>query len=505
MIEQLITLDQDRYPNLEIREGLILSPYNLSRLLRRLLLVMVLFSLLPVYGTILQPVWGNKPVLGYFVNTENLSYYLKTEAGLNESQFLIVQKVAQQEIESLEALHQESMKIIQNQSLSFVQKKAAIQNMQYNLEVDQIIDASQVQIKLQLDAQAYTHMVDWINHRWQIEQKLHGIASQPKVGSRTYEIFATRYDSGGSYYVALPDQCLKLTNGGSHSCEDDGYKVGREYSVYMYYKKSVAARVGEAGPWNIDDNYWATYNDPTPRRMFADLPLGMPEAQAAYFDGYNGGVDQYGRKVTAPFGIDLSFDVANDLGLPSKKNDWIQVSYLWTEDWGASPLTSGGNTNQSATQIQLKPVEVVTPQVDGSVIHVVKAGQTLWDIAVQYKVTLQDIYQLNRLSEEDVIIPGDEILVKKIQVQNTHPPSPSKTLESIPTELTSSKTSFVTRGASAASLQSSPLVSTPFSLDHKDVDASPSFFNASLFLIIGLLVILGLILLLLGGWINKKS
>ena len=67
--------------------------------------------------------------------------------------------------------------------------------------------------------------------------------------------------------------------------------------------------------------------------MFADLPAGMPEAQAAFFDGYNGGVDQYGREVIAPFGIDLGRQVSIDIGLEPGNNDWINITFAWTEGW----------------------------------------------------------------------------------------------------------------------------------------------------------------------------
>ena len=60
-------------------------------------------------------------------------------------------------------------------------------------------------------------------------------------------LFATYYDSGGAYYVALPDKCVKLTNGGSSICENHGYKVGVAYDVIVRYKKSVGARVGGDG------------------------------------------------------------------------------------------------------------------------------------------------------------------------------------------------------------------------------------------------------------------
>ena len=44
----------------------------------------------------------------------------------------------------------------------------------------------------------------------------------------------------------------------------------------------------------------------------------MPEAQAAYQNGYNGGKDQYGRTVLNPGGCDLSIQVAADIGLTGK-------------------------------------------------------------------------------------------------------------------------------------------------------------------------------------------
>ena len=127
--------------------------------------------------------------------------------------------------------------------------------------------------------------------------------------------------------------CLKFSNAGNRLCADDGYQINQGYFVYLSYEGETAAEVWESGPWNVDDNYWSTGRDPQPRRMFADLPAGMPEAQAAFFDGYNGGVDQYGRMVTAPFGIDLGRQVSIDIGLEPGNNDWINITFAWTEGW----------------------------------------------------------------------------------------------------------------------------------------------------------------------------
>ena len=64
----------------------------------------------------------------------------------------------------------------------------------------------------------------WAENRWQKEQILHG-SVQRGNGPRTYKIYATRYDAGDRYSVALPDKCLKFTNGGLHVCDDKGYST----------------------------------------------------------------------------------------------------------------------------------------------------------------------------------------------------------------------------------------------------------------------------------------
>ena len=65
--------------------------------------------------------------------------------------------------------------------------------------------------------------------------------------------------------------------------------------------------------------------------MWDDLPRCMPEAQAAYFDNYNRGEDQFGREVLNPAGVDLTPRVAHTLGLRTYQNAWIYVRYLWVQ------------------------------------------------------------------------------------------------------------------------------------------------------------------------------
>ena len=52
-----------------------------------------------------------------------------------------------------------------------------------------------------------------------------------------------------------------------------------------------------------------------------------------------------------------------------------------------------------------------TPNSDGDVIHDVKPGQSLWQIAIAYEVTIEDIKRLNNLFDNN-IYPGSKLLIK---------------------------------------------------------------------------------------------
>lgn len=68
---------------------------------------------------------------------------------------------------------------------------------------------------------------------------------------------------------------------------------------------------------------------PELRESWRDLATCLPQAQAAFIDGYNGGRDQFGRQVGNPAGIDLGDGTFFD-GLELLDNSWVTASYLWT-------------------------------------------------------------------------------------------------------------------------------------------------------------------------------
>lgn len=88
------------------------------------------------------------------------------------------------------------------------------------------------------------------------------------------------------------------------------------------------------------------------------------------------------------------------------------------------------------------PVIVVTPNADGDIIHEVKAGQTLWQIAISYETKIDEIKRLNNLLTND-IYPGDRLLIRMGTTDSTSTLAVSPTLEATLTA-TSSPTSAAT-------------------------------------------------------------
>ena len=165
----------------------------------------------------------------------------------------------------------------------------------------------------------------------------------------SYRIYATReglvgYTTANGHviktndrFAALPSRRALSSNGGSE------YQVRICYSVTG---KCTTTSVWDVGPWNTKDDYW---NPSSVREMWKDLPQGKPESQAAYLEGYNGGLDQFGRKVANPAGIDLADGTFwYDLGMSN--NDWVNVTYLWTSGGTTGLVIDSNNNNNDTTK-----------------------------------------------------------------------------------------------------------------------------------------------------------
>ena len=171
----------------------------------------------------------------------------------------------------------------------------------------------------------------------------------PTVSSR---VFATREGLVGGttangHVIVARDHFVALPSRRGLSPRNTG-----DYSVKVCAPTGRCAwsPVWDVGPWNTKDDYW---NPAATRQMWNDLPLGMPEAQAANQKKYNGGKDGFGRTVANPAGIDLADGTFyDDLGL--RDNAWVTVTYLWT---GTGPSALARPTGAPTLVVRSAPTD----------------------------------------------------------------------------------------------------------------------------------------------------
>ncbi len=96
------------------------------------------------------------------------------------------------------------------------------------------------------------------------------------------------------------------------------------------------------------------------------------------------------------------------------------------ESSSAAAAKSGSVTRSAATVVM--PIQRATPLADGSLVHIVGDGQTLWAIAATYKVKLPELLALNHINEKSLIHPGDHLIIKAAQWSPTDTATVSETV-----------------------------------------------------------------------------
>jgi LysM repeat protein len=83
-------------------------------------------------------------------------------------------------------------------------------------------------------------------------------------------------------------------------------------------------------------------------------------------------------------------------------------------DIGASKDTPGAVvvTNEAGDQYSFVPVETAAPNPDGSIIHIVKEGESLSVIALSYGVSMAQIETLNNLAGKTGVITNQRLIIK---------------------------------------------------------------------------------------------
>jgi len=70
-------------------------------------------------------------------------------------------------------------------------------------------------------------------------------------------------------------------------------------------------------------------------------------------------------------------------------------------------------TREPGTSVPFTPLDTSVPDEDGSILHIVHYGETLWGIAQSYGVTVDDIRRLNGIADGSTLIhPGQQLLIQ---------------------------------------------------------------------------------------------
>ena len=257
-----------------------------------------------------------KPALSFVLSEEQNVEELREKFGLSDEEVDTVLAAVRKENEALSRTQGESRRIIEsNEGQPAERVKGEIQASGYDEKVRSAVARTKTLVERVLPAKRRPEFRAWVDERWLQEGREARKESAAATGQATasasgrwFKVYATQYNGYTNYEVALPHRKLKF---------DGGYKV-----YLSYGNRDVRAPVKEVGPWNTYDNWW----DRSRRRtMWKDLPRGLPEAQAAFYDNYNRGKDEFGREVLNPAGVDLTPAVAARLGLGKYENAWIWV------------------------------------------------------------------------------------------------------------------------------------------------------------------------------------
>ena len=90
------------------------------------------------------------------------------------------------------------------------------------------------------------------------------------------------------------------------------------------------------------------------------------------------------------------------------KKPGITFLALWI---GVLLVAQIASSSLAAPPAQITPFPTPTPGPDGRIVYIVKSGDSLWRISVVTGIPIDEIRALNNMSANDVIQPGQELLL----------------------------------------------------------------------------------------------
>ena len=270
-----------------------------------------------------------KPAISVILSEQQNVDELEAHFDLNDRQVDEVLAATRRENQALAQEFGESERVVAaNKGLPKDEIAKKIAASDYDEKIAAAVARTKKKIEAILPEDRSADLEGWVDEQWDQEVRAATTDDSSETftaSSETYtasyyrrgircNVFATQYTGHTRHEVALPHRRLKF---------------GRQPRVSLRRVSGgpkVWTRVKEVGPWNTHDNYWARRKH---RTMFKRVPRCKPEAQVAYYQNFNGGKDEYGRKVLNPAGVDVTRAVARGMGLKRYQNAWVYVRFPW--------------------------------------------------------------------------------------------------------------------------------------------------------------------------------
>jgi len=159
---------------------------------------------------------------------------------------------------------------------------------------------------------------------------------------------------------------------------------------------------------------------------------------------------------------------------------------------GPSGATDASGTPLAWSEDQLiYTVHTVTPQPDGSVVHVVKPGQSLWSIAIAYGVKIKDLLAFNHLPADYTTIYTGQ----KLKIPVTVVARPAQLLSPTP----AARLAAETRRPAPRSTPSSALLPSATATPQAEPAGKDQIIRTAILSA----VVLGMVLILVGLFLRK--
>jgi hypothetical protein len=264
-----------------------------------------------------------KPVLSFLLSDDRNVEELQKEFGLSDEKVREILVAVREEDAALDKEYEESDRIVEaNKSASDEKIRDKIAVSDFDEKVKQAVAKTKSEVEDLLPKGRAEDLGPWVDEQWQAETAEYAATSeatyQVSSSGSSCRVWMSYYVGNSRYEVALPHRKVKFSG-------------GRRVRITDIRKgTSAGAPVKDTGPWNTQDNYWRASKY---RSMWNDLPRCVPEAQAAFFDNYNKGKDQFGREVANPAGVDITPAVARRMDVWRKIQRRglirVRVQFLW--------------------------------------------------------------------------------------------------------------------------------------------------------------------------------